>query len=176
MFSPTLQPPFANIPHHPSKIIYSSPAPLSFAHLMHRLYDPSLPPIAPHIRVLSFHPQHDTLSASGIIKWLGTLPPALAVASDMLHALFESYPVSPAAVPTRLWFQVIVQLVRCCANVETVEVPAEWGDVRWYEGVFPLIDASTKRQLGNGRWRWGRDWGVTSDRAAYMGERSLEMD
>jgi hypothetical protein len=206
MSSPTPQVSFADTTNQSGAIIYFSTAPYAFTHFMQRLYNPTLPPIAPNIRVLSFHLTYDSMPASGLITWHGskstyidvssphtheltprpvtsrsppprsTLPPHLAIATDMLHSLLEAHH-SPALVPTRKWFQVIVHLVRCCENVETIEVPANWGDVRWYEGVFPAIDQASKRQLGNGRWRWGRDWRMPGvEREAYMGERSLEME
>ena len=64
-------------------------------------------------------------------------------------------------VPVRKWFQVIVRLVRSCPNIETIEVPLEWEGVRLYDGNFPSIDLTEagqeKRQLGDGRWRFGKD-------------------
>jgi hypothetical protein len=36
-----------------------------------------------------------------------------------------------------------------------------WAEVQWYDGDFPKIDVTDasqeKRQLGNLRWRFGRD-------------------
>jgi hypothetical protein len=67
----------------------------------------------------------------------------------------------PELVDRRRWFQVVVRLLRCCHGVETIEVPTEWADVTWYDGNFPRIDTTqfdqAKRQLSNGRWRFGRD-------------------
>lgn len=94
----------------------------------------------------------------------------------MVVSLLETYQ-HPSAVPVRKWFQVLIHLVRCCENVETIEVPAEWGNVRWYGGAFPLIDQGSRRQLRNGRWQWGRDWAFMTaqgvDLEAHTGERSF---
>lgn len=79
----------------------------------------------------------------------------------MCRSLLEAYNNDPYQVPHRKWFQVIVRLLRCCKNITTIEVPAEWGDVRWYGDNFPEIDLSDtlqqRRGLWNGRWRWGAE-------------------
>jgi hypothetical protein len=78
----------------------------------------------------------------------------------MCRSLLEAY-TSPADVPTRKWFQVLVRLVKCCENLETIDVPWEWHVVSLYPGNFARIEESEdgceKRQLGGGRWRFGRD-------------------
>lgn len=78
----------------------------------------------------------------------------------MCRSLLESH-ASPAEVPARKWFQVIVRLVQSCPNIETIEVPPGWEGVRWYDDNFPSIDLTEagqeKRQLGDGRWRFGKD-------------------
>jgi len=85
------------------------------------------------------------------------MPGDLGIAADMCRSLLEQQHDVAADVPDRRWFQVIVRLLRCCENVETIEVPPEWENVTWYDGNFPLIDQGSKRQLGDARWRWGVD-------------------
>jgi hypothetical protein len=113
----------------------------------------------------------------------------------MCRSLLEANRNNPLLVPHRRWFQVIVRLLRCCKNVQTIEVPQEWGDVSWYGNKFPLIDLTdslqAKRQLRNGRWRWGKDpvWvpqvvPVVEEPAApveqvdmgYLEERSMDWE
>jgi hypothetical protein len=85
------------------------------------------------------------------------LPGDLGIAADMCRSLLEQQHDVVENVPDRRWFQVIMRLLRCCENVETIEVPPEWENVQWYDGNFPKIDQDSKRQLGNARWRWGVD-------------------
>lgn len=99
----------------------------------------------------------------------------------MCRSLLENYDNDTSRIPTRKWFQVIVRLVHCCTNVETIEVPPEWVEVQWYDNDFPKIDlpdpAQEKRQLGNSRWRFGKDPVVVRTYAdACMEERSLDID
>ena len=61
-------------------------------------------------------------------------------------------------------------LLRRCVNVETIEVPPEWVDIRWYPPRFPKVDPTSRRQLGNARWRWGVD-----PEEAWE-ERSLQLE
>jgi hypothetical protein len=70
--------------------------------------------------------------------------------------------------------------VRCCTNTETIEVPPEWAEVRWYDGNFPKIDltdvSQEKTQLGDSRWRFGWDPVVFGTGGDGEEERSKEVD
>jgi hypothetical protein len=179
------------VSYHPSTgIVYNSQSVFDFGYFIARLHDPDQLSIVEHVRTLSFNLPHDNMVGSGVIGYLkGTspspshrqlhsmltrrtvrkpdprpshrLPGDLGVVADMCRSLLENYNNDTSRVPTRKWFQVIVRLVRCCVNAETVEVPYEWGEVRWYDGNFPKIDSNDplhwKRQLYNGRWRFGRN-------------------
>ncbi|KAF7574724.1 hypothetical protein PtrM4_063480 [Pyrenophora tritici-repentis] len=88
------------------------------------------------------------------------LPGELDIAAMMFLSLLEKYRYRWSAIPIRAWWQAIMVMLRCCKNLEMIDVPAQWGHIRWYPGpyggAFPYIDQSTKRQVENWRWRWGR--------------------
>jgi hypothetical protein len=97
----------------------------------------------------------------------------------MCRSLLEAY-MSPADVPTRKWFQVLVRLVKCCENLETIDVPWEWHDVSLYPGNFARIEESEdrceKRQLGDGRWRFGRDPAAVPVEEVGEGGEEMEVE
>jgi len=170
-------------------LVYNSKTTYDFAYFIAGLYDPTLPSVVEQVRVIRLNLPHDTMACSGILSWLDgkknfsslsiynhtnnhtvfakdppphrRQPGDLGVAADMCRSLLEAHHGNAFEVPHRKWFQVIVRLLRCCKNIETIEVPLEWGDVQWYDNNFPGIDltdpAQAKRQLVTGRWRWGLD-------------------
>ncbi|CAE7178195.1 hypothetical protein PTTW11_06306 [Pyrenophora teres f. teres] len=127
------------------------------------------------VRSVSFHLWYDSIGLSGIIELLQIrnardttepprerqLPGELGIAAMMFRSLSEQYRYKLSAIPIKAWWQVIMVLLRCCKNLEMIEVPAQWGHIRWYRGAyggaFRCINHSTKRQVENGRWRWGRE-------------------
>ncbi|KAH6075314.1 hypothetical protein HBI67_052100 [Parastagonospora nodorum] len=162
----------AGLTYHPlTGVVYDSKEIFDLGYFLDRIYNsPTLPSIAEHVRVLSFNLPFDTMGSSAVLNWLGARGPEphpsrrypgdLGVAADMCRSLLEAYG-STTDVPMRKWFQVIVRLVRSCPNIGTIEVPPEWEEVRWYDNNFPNIDLTEagqeKRQLGDGRWRFGKD-------------------
>jgi hypothetical protein len=95
----------------------------------------------------------------------------------MLRSVLEAHN-TPARVPIRKWWQIIVYLFKHCVNVTTIEVPPEWFEVRWYTDLgarWPRVDPQSKRQLGNARWRWGEDPEV-EDTVEVLGGRSLGFE
>lgn len=91
----------------------------------------------------------------------------------MCRQVLEAHYQDPYAVPVRKWWQIIVFLLRRCVNVETIEVPSEWVDIRWYPPRFPMIDPLSNRQLGDARWRWGKE---QTREIEVLWERSLQFE
>jgi hypothetical protein len=134
---------------------------------------------------------HPTSSSNDIVQFANKTvpspdPPAslrypgdLGVAGDMCRSLLEAY-TSPADAPTRKWFQVLVRLVKCCENLETIDMPWEWHDVSLYPGNFARIEESEdgceKRQLGDGRWRFGRDPAAFPVEEVEEGGEEMEVE
>ncbi|KAF2831900.1 hypothetical protein CC86DRAFT_339937 [Ophiobolus disseminans] len=148
--------------HTSSGVVYDSEAMYDLAYFIERLFDGEKVSIFEHVRTLKFNLPHDGMSESGVLEYLNKHrhPGDLGVAADMCRSLIEAYNI-PALVPDKKWFQVIVRLLRYCRNVETIEVPSEWGNVQWYDNNFLAIDLTdplqAKRQAAGGRWRWGKD-------------------
>lgn len=60
-------------------------------------------------------------------------------------------------VPQKEILDVYVDVLSRCANVQTIEIPAEWaGAFEWKEGQFLKVDRGSKKVVEGGRRiRWG---------------------
>jgi hypothetical protein len=101
------------------------------------------------------------------------LPGSLGIAAMMCRSLLTQSRYNPDAVPVKRWWQVIVGLLRCCANLVRIEMPSERVDVTWYGNKFPQIQMDSKRQIGVGRWRWGED---PKEVVEVLYEQSLQFE
>ncbi|KAF2242673.1 hypothetical protein BU26DRAFT_570736 [Trematosphaeria pertusa] len=124
----------------------------------------TLPPAQKALRtkILSFNAWADWPSHSDVRNGLGAMAlktgdnSVLKRANAALRAAVAKYGERDL-VPQKEILDVYVDVLSRCANVQTIEIPAEWaGAFEWKEGQFLKVDRGSKKVVEGGRRiRWG---------------------